>query len=92
VTLVSVMFVGKLVLSATRVTGDRSFQRWNIYHLACLSQTAKTIKFVDHLLQTLPAELTNELMAQTSKEALNTVQSISPMSSVVPLIKHGCSL
>ena len=85
------MFVGKLGLLATRIAGDGSFQRWNIYHLACLSQNTKMVKFVDHLLQTLPVELTNELMAQTSKEALNTVQFIEVVSSVVALIKRRYS-
>ena len=54
---------------------DGNLPSWNIYHLACLSGNAKRVKFVDHLLKTLPEELTHELMAQTSKEAFNTVQN-----------------
>ncbi|KAI9451558.1 hypothetical protein BJY52DRAFT_1297200 [Lactarius psammicola] len=53
---------------------ERDTRGWNIYHLACLSSNSnnKTAKFVEHLLKTLPEELTHELMAQTSKEASNT--------------------
>jgi hypothetical protein len=46
-----------------------------MYHLACLSQDSKGVKSVIYLLKTLPVDLTHELMAQTSKEALNTVQN-----------------
>ena len=45
-----------------------------MYHLACLSQKYMRVKFVVHLLKTLPEELTHELMAQTSKDAFNTVR------------------
>ena len=58
-----------------RSTDDGNLLSWNIYHLACLSGNPKSAKFVDHLLKTLPEELTHELMAQTSKEAFNTVQN-----------------
>ncbi|KAH9034021.1 hypothetical protein EDB83DRAFT_2296389 [Lactarius deliciosus] len=51
---------------------ERDFRGWNIYHLACLSSNNKGLKFVEHLLKTLPEELTHELMTQTSKEASNT--------------------
>jgi len=72
----SVILVGRskahLVL---RSTHDGNLPSWNIYHLACLSGNPKRVKFVDHLLKILPEELTHELMAQASKEALNTVQN-----------------
>lgn len=48
---------------------ERDIRGWNIYHNALLSSN---VKFVEHLLKTLPRELTHELMAQTSKEAFNT--------------------
>lgn len=51
---------------------ERDARGWNIYHLACLSQDSRGVKFVIHLLKTLSIDLTHELMAQTSKEALNT--------------------
>ncbi|KAH8995800.1 hypothetical protein EDB86DRAFT_3077358 [Lactarius hatsudake] len=51
---------------------ERDFRGWNIYHLACLSSNNKGLKFVEHLLKTLPEELTHELMTQTSREASNT--------------------
>ena len=53
------------------MTGSPS---WNIYHLACLSSNNKRAKFIEHLLKTLPEDLTRELLAQTSKEAFNTVR------------------
>ncbi|KAI0303314.1 hypothetical protein B0F90DRAFT_1710051 [Multifurca ochricompacta] len=52
---------------------DRDARGWNIYHLACLSENnTKRVKFIDHLLKTLPKELTHELMVETSSEACNT--------------------
>ncbi|KAH9007478.1 hypothetical protein EDB84DRAFT_1572846, partial [Lactarius hengduanensis] len=42
---------------------ERDSRGWNIYHLACLSANNKRVKFVEHLLKTLPEELTHELMA-----------------------------
>ena len=72
----SVMPVGKSnVHISARLISEGEFASWNIYHLACLSQYSKGVKFVTHLLKTLPVDLTHELMAQTSKEALNTVQT-----------------
>ena len=71
----SVMPVGKSnVHISARLISKGEFASWNMYHLACLSQDFKGVKFVTHLLKTLPVDLTYELMAQTSKEALNTVQ------------------
>jgi hypothetical protein len=65
-----------------RVTVDGPSPSWNIYHLACISLNEKRVKFVEHLLKTLPEEMTHELMAQTSKEAFNTVsQSYLPLVS-----------
>ena len=68
-----------------RVVGDKPSPSWNIYHLACLSPHNKRVKLVEHLLMTLPLELTRELMAQRSREALNTVRplftfDIAPLS------------
>jgi hypothetical protein len=60
---------------SARLISERKFPSWNMYHLACLSQDSKGVKFVIYLLKTLPVDLTHELMAQTSKEALNTVQN-----------------
>ncbi|KAH8995817.1 hypothetical protein EDB86DRAFT_1066941 [Lactarius hatsudake] len=51
---------------------ERDFRGWNIYHLACLSSDNEGLKFVEHLLMTIPVELTHELMTQTSREASNT--------------------
>jgi hypothetical protein len=70
-----------------RVAGNRPFLSWNIYHLACVSPNKKRVKFVEHLLKTLPEELTHELMAQTSKEAFNTVRH-----SYLPLISHHSAI
>jgi hypothetical protein len=70
-----------------RVAGDRPFVSWNIYHLACVSPNKKRVKFVEHLLKTLPEELTHELMAQTSKEAFNTIRH-----SYLPLISHHSAI
>ncbi|KAH9022591.1 hypothetical protein EDB84DRAFT_1564938 [Lactarius hengduanensis] len=53
---------------------ERDFRGWNIYHLAFLSSNNKGLKFVEHLLKTLPEELTHELMTQMSKEASNTAR------------------
>ncbi|KAH9170811.1 ankyrin repeat-containing domain protein [Lactarius sanguifluus] len=60
---------------------ERDFRGWNIYHLACLSPDNRRVKFVEHLLKTLPEELTHELMAQTSREAVNTPLMLA--------VKHG---
>ncbi|KAH9034042.1 hypothetical protein EDB83DRAFT_2296416 [Lactarius deliciosus] len=60
---------------------ERDFRGWNIYHLACLSPDSRRVKFVGHLLKTLPEELTHELMAQTSREAVNTPLMLA--------VKHG---
>ncbi|KAH9017612.1 ankyrin repeat-containing domain protein [Lactarius pseudohatsudake] len=51
---------------------ERDFRGWNIYHIACLSSDNEGLQFVEHLLKTLPEELTRELMTQTSREASNT--------------------
>ena len=67
-----------------RVVGDRPSPSWNIYHLACISPHSKRVKFVEHLLMTLPLELTHELMAQRSKEAFNTVRLLFT-SGIAPL-------
>jgi hypothetical protein len=89
----SVTFVGKLRFHLLiRVISNVSSQSWNIYHLACLSQNAKRVKFVVHLLKTLPEELTHELMAQTSREALNIVRFPLSVAGIVSLIRHFCSL
>jgi hypothetical protein len=55
--------------------GDPSSE--NIYHIACLSANPKMVKFVKHLFKALPEELTHELMAQTSTDTFNTVQTLS---------------
>ena len=69
------MPVGKSnVHISARLISEGGFTSWNVYHLACLSQDSKAVKFVLHLLKTLPVDLTHEQIAQTSKEALNTVQ------------------
>ncbi|KAH9017611.1 ankyrin repeat protein [Lactarius pseudohatsudake] len=60
---------------------ERDSRGWNIYHLACLSFDNRRVKFVEHLLKTLPEELTHELMAQTSREAVNTPLMLA--------VKHG---
>jgi hypothetical protein len=75
VTQASVMPAGKSNAHiSVRLISEGESTSWNIYHLPCLSQDSKGVKFVIHLLKTLPVDLTHELMAQTSKEALNTVQ------------------
>ncbi|KAF8260330.1 hypothetical protein EI94DRAFT_1780506 [Lactarius quietus] len=51
---------------------ERDARGWDIYHLACVSLNNNRVKMVEHLLKTLPEELTHELMAQTSKDASNT--------------------
>jgi hypothetical protein len=79
------MLGGKLNFFAVRAIGDGTFQRWNIYHLACLSQHAKRANFVAHLLKTLPAESTHELLAQTSKGASNTVRFVLAPSGILIL-------
>lgn len=73
----SVIPVGKSeVHILIRLISDGGSVSWNIYHLACLSHDSKKrVKFVEYLLKTLPVDLTHELMAQTSKEASNTVQN-----------------
>jgi hypothetical protein len=78
VTHASVMPAGKSeIYRVVRLTYDRNLLSWNIYHLACLSANPNRVKFVKYLLKVLPEELTHELMAQTSKEVSNTVQTPS---------------
>ncbi|KAH8991543.1 hypothetical protein EDB92DRAFT_1945881 [Lactarius akahatsu] len=67
-----VRFIVDLLLEKGCDPSERDFRGWNIYHLACLSPDNRRVKFVEYLLKTLPEELTHELMAQTSKEAVNT--------------------
>lgn len=68
------------------------FTSWNIYHLACLSPHPKRDEFVAHLLKTLPVDLTHELIAQTSKEASNTVQYSIRLADAVSLTWRCLSL
>jgi hypothetical protein len=93
VTQASVILVGKSEIHrVVRLTHDRNLSSWNIYHLACLSGHPKRVKFVKHLLKILPEELTHELMAQTSKEISNTVQTPLFGLDVMLLTGSRCSL
>ncbi|KAH8995818.1 hypothetical protein EDB86DRAFT_2829340 [Lactarius hatsudake] len=56
----------------------------SVIPVACLSPYDKRVKFVEHLLKTLPEELTHELMVQTSMEAFNT----RPQPLMLA-VKHG---
>ncbi|KAI0059307.1 ankyrin [Artomyces pyxidatus] len=51
---------------------ERDARGWNVYHLVAVSPNPKRRLFLDHLLKTLPKEMTREMMSQQSREALNT--------------------
>ena len=45
--------------------------RWNVYHILCAS---KHCDLLEHFLQKLPRDVSETLLAQQSKDRLNTVR------------------
>ncbi|KAI0059327.1 ankyrin [Artomyces pyxidatus] len=50
----------------------RDARGWNVCHLVAVSPNRNRLLFLNHLLKTLPKDMTREMMSQQSQESLNT--------------------
>ncbi|KAA1479103.1 ankyrin [Dentipellis sp. KUC8613] len=72
----------------------RDSRGWNIYHLAAVAvNDATRASTLEHLLKVLPKDMTDALMLQQSKEALNTPLMLAVKrgrtATVEVMLKHG---
>ncbi|TFY63651.1 hypothetical protein EVG20_g6224 [Dentipellis fragilis] len=72
----------------------RDTRGWNIYHLAAIAVNDSTrASTLEHLLKILPKDMTDALMLQQSKEALNTPLMLAVKrgrtATVEIMLKHG---
>ncbi|KAI0824362.1 ankyrin [Trametes gibbosa] len=61
---------------------------WNVYHLLCAhSASEKHLKLLKHILNKLPLDVTQHMLLQQSKDALNTPLHIAVKRASVPAVR-----